>query len=339
MIMRFGEDVTEGQETRASGAGFAEWAAGLRGRALAQGIGAGLFDTAFAGLSPDPDVIAKDRQQAEFVRSIWEYLDKAVSAERQVAGQVALHRHEALLARIEARFGVAKEVVTAIWGLESNFGANRGDLPLIRSLATLAHEGRRGAFFESQLIAALQILQAGDVSLPRLLGSWAGAMGHSQFMPTTYLAHAIDFDGDGRRDIWAEDPTDALASTAAYLAAMGWQKGQPWGFEVTVPTGFDFSQSGKPHSLPVAEWAGLGLAQACGKALPDRGHLSLLLPAGARGAAFLIGPNFHALECYNAADAYVLAVGHLSDRLQGGGPIRGSWPRAEQALTLAERAE
>ncbi len=320
-------------------AGLTAWIAGFRPRALAAGITPATLDRAFRGITYNADVIARDRNQAEFTRPIWDYLDSAVSDTRIANGKAALQTHAALLQRLEATYGVEKEVIVAIWGMESSYGANRGTIPLIPALATLAHDGRRGAFFEAQLIDALRILQSGDVDLDRFTGSWAGAMGHTQFIPSSYHAFAVDFDGDGRRDIWSDDPTDALASTAAYLAKSGWTTGQPWGVEVTLPAGFDHALSGKTTRLPAADWAALGLRRADGAALPDHGPASVLLPAGAKGAAFLIYPNFRAIERYNAADAYVIAVGHLSDRLAGGPPIRAAWPRDQRALTGAERRE
>ena len=221
--------------TVGSEAGFAAWVESFRPRALARGISEGVFDRAFKGAAYDPYVIEKDRNQGEFVKPIWEYLDKAVSDERVANGKKALRKYGRLLKQIEATYGVDKEIVTAVWGLESSYGANRGDLPLIQSLATLAYDGRRGGFFEDQLIAALKIIQAGNVAPRNMTGSWAGAMGHTQFIPTSYLAFAVDHDGDGKRDIWSDDPTDALASTAAYLARSGWKHSARWGIEVRLP--------------------------------------------------------------------------------------------------------
>jgi membrane-bound lytic murein transglycosylase B len=320
-------------------AGFQTWIAEFRARAAAMGISADTLNVAFKDVRLDPTVIEKDRNQSEFVKPIWAYLDAAVSAERIANGQAAIRTHHALLDRIEARYGVEREFVVAIWGLESRYGENRGKSPVISALATLAFEGRRAAFFEDQLIAALRILQAGDVTPDRMLGSWAGAMGHTQFMPTSYLDHAVDFTGDGRRDVWGQDPTDALASTAAYLAAAGWMKGQPWGQEVSLPPGFDFDLSGKRVKKPVEAWIALGIRRADGGPVTGKGLASVLLPAGAQGAAFLIFANFQAIERYNAADAYVIAVGHLADRLRGASPILADWPRGDHALGLAERKE
>lgn len=320
-------------------AGFDHWIAGFRNRAMAQGIGEDVFDRAFDGIGYNADVIQKDRNQSEFTKTLWDYLDSAVSDTRIANGRAALEEHRDLLERIEAAYGVEKEIVVAIWGLESAYGSYRGSTPLIESLATLAYDGRRGAFFKSQLIAALKIVQAGDVDPRAMTGSWAGAMGHTQFIPTSYLDYAVDFTGDGKRDIWSDDPADALASTAAYLAGFGWTKGQPWGVEVRLPVGFDVELTGERIKKSPADWAALGIRDMTGEPVANHGLASILLPAGAKGAAFMIFQNFHVIERYNTADAYVIGVGHLADRIRGGGPIRANWPRGDRALLLAERRE
>lgn len=334
---------TQGDETLTKVAGteqgLSAWIVDFRSRALAHGIAASTFDQAFRDVRYNPEVIDKDRHQAEFTKTIWDYLDIAASDERVSNGQKALRQYRKLLARIEATYGVEKEIVVAIWGLESSYGARRGKYSLIEALATLAYDGRRGRFFEQQLLAALQILQHGDVRPQDMTGSWAGAMGHTQFIPTSYLQFAVDFTGDGRRDIWSDDPADALASTAAYLARSGWQSGRPWGLEVTLPVGFDYSQTGSRVKKPVADWQALGVRSTLGGRLPDHGAATLLLPAGARGAAFLIFHNFNAIEAYNPADAYVIGVGHLADRIKGGPAIQAAWPRDDRALRPDERLE
>jgi membrane-bound lytic murein transglycosylase B len=323
----------------ASDDGFRDWTRDFRRRALAQGIAPAVFDAAFADVHLNATVIDRDRHQNEFSKTIWDYLDSAVSDTRVANGRAAMQKNRRLLDAIEARYGVDAEVVAAIWGLESSYGAFRGSIPVVEALATLAYEGRRGAFFEAQLVDALRILQAGHVKLADFTGSWAGAMGHTQFIPSSFFAFAQDFRGDGRKDIWTDDPTDALASTAAYLASHGWTRGQPWGVEVTLPAGFDYRLSGERIVKPVAEWTALGLRDIDGRKLADHGPASVLLPAGARGAAFLIFDNFHVLETYNSADAYVIAVGSLSDRLQGGPAIRHGWPRDDRGLSFAEKKE
>ena len=315
------------------------WIAGFRERALAQGIDAATFDRAMIGLDYLPDVIDKDLHQIEFTKTIWEYLDKAVSDDRIAGGKRALAENRDVLDGIEARYGVDANVVVAIWGLESAYGAVRGDISTLESLTTLAYDSRRGVYFESELVNALRILQSGDVTPDQMRGSWAGAMGHTQFMPSSYLAYAVDGNGDGRRDIWNDDPTDALASTAAYLAHFGWKMRQPWAMEVTLPPGFDYFTSGLRTQKPLSVWTAAGLTLASKAALPADGWASLLLPAGASGAAFLVFDNFSAIESYNSADAYVIAVGHLSDRIMGRPAIAAPWPRNDRALTYPERIE
>jgi len=319
--------------------GFQRWIAGFRSRALAQGISPAAFDAAFRGVRYNTDVISRDRNQSEFTKTIWDYLDSAASETRIRNGQAALADHARLLAQIEAKYGVDKEVVLAIWGLESAYGEYRGNTPIIEALATLAYDGRRGSFFEAQLIAALKIVQAGDTDAPHMTGSWAGAMGHTQFIPTSYLDYAVDFTGDGKRDIWSDNPADALASTAAYLARFGWTRGQPWGVEVQLPRGFDAALADRSVTRMPSDWARLGVRDMRGGTVPDYGRAAILLPAGAKGAAFMIFDNFSVIEHYNTADAYVIGVGHLADRIKGGPAIQAAWPRGDRALRLAERKE
>lgn len=328
------------QETVAADTqGLQRWLAGFRIRAAAAGISDAVMDQALLGLSYDADVVRRDRNQSEFTKTIWDYLDTATSDARVENGKAALAKHGRVLQAIEDRYGVEKEIVAAIWGLESAYGTFRGSVPTIQSLATLAYDGRRAAFFEGELLAALKILQSGDTTAARMQGSWAGAMGHTQFMPSSYLAYAVDFDGDGKRNIWEDDPTDALASTASYLAGFGWTKGALWGVEITLPQGFDYDQTSERVKKPVADWQAMGVRRVDGGDLPDHGTASVLLPGGARGAAFLIYSNFQVIERYNTADAYVIAVGHLADLLKGGPRIASDWPRDLRALTLDERLD
>lgn len=322
-----------------SEAGFQAWLQGFRARARTQGISNRTLDAALAGVRFSPDVIVRDRNQSEFTKQLWEYLDSAVSPSRIANGQAAMRENRAVLQQIEAKYGVEAEVVVAVWGLESSYGSQRGTTPTIQSLATLAYEGRRGAFFEEQLIAALKIVQSGDVSAQRMTGSWAGAMGHTQFIPTSYLVYAVDFTGDGKRDIWSDNPADALASTAAYLKKSGWTKGQPWGVEVRLPKGFDYASAGRQSTKPVDQWNRLGVRDMAGQAVPDYGRASILLPAGAAGPALMTFDNFTAIEHYNAADAYVIAVGHLSDRIGGAPDFQAAWPRSDKSLKRSERVE
>ena len=282
--------------------GFDAWVARFRGRALGAGISAATFDAAFAGAGYLPGVVTRDRTQIQTRRTLEEYLSIAASDERIAKGQAAMARHDATLRAIEGRYGVSRFIVAAIWGMESRYGERRGDIPVISSTATLAYDGRRGAFWESQLLAALTILQRGDTTADRMVGSWAGAMGHTQFIPTSYQAFAVDFTGDGRRDIWGEDPADALASTASYLARNGWRSGLPWGSE---------AGTGGPEGRTIR---------------PQDG-----------GPGFTVTSNFNVLKTYNNSDFYALGVGYLSDRLQGKGPLRGGFPPDANGLTRADR--
>jgi membrane-bound lytic murein transglycosylase B len=322
----------------AENARFENWKRAFRDTALAAGISGAVYDRAMAATRYRPDVVDKDRNQAEFTRALWDYLDSAVSDSRIANGRAAYGDRAAILRDIEARYGVDAPVVVAIWGIESAYGARRGDVPVLDALATLAFDGRRARFFGEQLIAALDILQSGDTTPDRMRGSWAGAMGHTQFIPTSYQAYAQDFRGDGRRDIWSDDPTDALASTANYLAEHGWTLGQPWGIEVTLPPGFDYALAGETRKS-AAQWAALGVRAVDGTAPRDHGSARILLPAGARGPALMVFANFEVIERYNPADAYVIAVGHLADRIAGGPAFQAAWPRGDRPLRLAERKE
>lgn len=320
---------------------FEQWQAAFRQDALAAGISPSLFDRAFAGVNPDMSVIRADRSQPEFSRPVWEYLDGALSAVRVRRGQALLVQYADILNAIEQRYGVDRQALVAVWGMESNFGSFQGDKSVIRSLATLAYEGRRPGFAHAQLLAALQILQQGDIAPEKMLGSWAGAMGQTQFIPTTYNTHAVDFDGDGRRDIWGS-PADALASTAHYLQSSGWQKGQPWGFEVSVPSTFNYSLADGAIRKTVAEWTQLGVKLPSGASVPagsEQLSAALLLPAGYRGPAFLILDNFRAVLKYNNSSSYALAVNLLSERFSGAGLISGQWPKDDLPLSRSERIE
>lgn len=322
-----------------SEAQFHRWIAAFRTSALDQGISPRTYDREMALALLLPDVIARDQNQAEFTKTTWHYLDIAVSDDRISKGRAALSRHADLLKAIEARYAVPKEIVTAIWGLETSFGTQRGDIDTISALATLAFEGRRAPYFSAELLVALRILDEGHITRAEMLGSWAGAMGHSQFMPSSWAKFAVDYDGDGKRNIWSDDPTDALASTAHYLAEWGWQEDMPWGLEVSLPQGFDYAKSSAKITKDIQDWQEAGLRTPDLGALPGQGPASVLLPAGARGPAFLIRPNFHVLEKYNFAEAYVIGIGHLSDRLRGGADFHADWPRDWRALTLDERKE
>lgn len=320
-------------------AGFNSWVAGFRQRAIAQGISASTLDRSFQNIAYTPEVIKSDNNQSEFKSQIWDYLDSTTSPKRVNNGRAALQQYNGVLSQIEARYGVEKEVVAAVWGMESTYGERLGDIPIIDALSTLAYDGRRGAFFEKQLIAALKIIQAGDVAPNNMLGSWAGAMGHTQFMPTSYLAYAVDFTGDGKRDIWSNNPTDALASTAAYLKRFGWTKGQPWGVEVKLPQGFNTGLASRNNKKSPAEWAAMGVRDMNGNQVPNYGSAAILLPAGPQGAAFMIFNNFEVISRYNNSEFYIIGVGHLSDRIAGKPEIQASWPRGYNPLSFEERKE
>lgn len=317
---------------------FADWRKALRDEALAAGIDAALFDRVFAGVSPDPAVLKADSSQPEFTRPVWEYLDGAVSSSRIGRGRVLLAQHSLVLQRIEQQYGVEAPILVAIWGLESNFGNNIGSHSVIRSLATLAYDGRRQGFWRAQLLAALQILQNGDVPSERMIGSWAGAMGQTQFMPTTYNQHAVDFDGDGKRDLW-NSSADALASAAHYLQASGWQRGQPWGFEVRLPSDFDYALADPDQRRSLTEWAELGVRPLAPTGAAASARASLQLPAGHKGPAFLLLDNFRSILKYNNSTSYALAIGLLADNLVRPSEVQGQWPRGERQLGRSERVE
>lgn len=305
---------------------FALWVQGFRPTARAAGIGDATLDAAFAAAQYVARAVESDRAQPEFTRAVWDYLDAAVPPQRIAQGQEKLAQLRAETDAAVARYGVPGPVLIAIWGIESNFGANRGDIPTVDALATLAFDGRREAWARAELIAALKILQSGDADRTQLVGSWAGAMGQTQFMPSVYLAHAVDADGDGRRDIWA-GMADVLASTANFLARSGWRAGEPWGLEVKLPTDFDVGRADGTLRQASAQWAAEGVQTMDGTPLPGFADAAMLLPAGARGPAFLVGANFRAILRYNNSTSYALAVGLLAQRLAGGPGVAAAWPR------------
>ncbi|MEH3147387.1 MAG: lytic murein transglycosylase [Methylobacterium frigidaeris] len=315
----------------------------LAALARERGIAPGAVAAALDGLSPDPDVLAASRAQAEFEKPVWASVDAATRPSRVETGRGKLAEWASDLAAIEAGYGVDRHVLVAIWGIESGYGSVLDDSarvrPVVRSLATLAcGDDGRAALWRDELVAALRIVERGDVPADRMTGSWAGAMGHTQFMPTTVLRHAVDRDGDGRRDIWRSVP-DALASTANYLRSLGWRPGEDWGTEVRLPEGFDYRLADETTERSVAAWGELGLRPA-GAPVPDPGATArLVLPAGARGPAFLLRPNFSVILRYNAALPYGLAVAHLSDRLRGGTDFAQPWPRGDRMLGGDERRE
>ena len=321
------------------GDGFASCLARLRPEAMAKGVSAATFDTQTAALTPDMAVIGFLDAQPEFVTPIWDYLAALVDDERVGDGREMLTRWGEVLTRVENAYGVDPATVVAVWGVESNFGRNFGTRPLLTSLSTLSCYGRRQDYFRGEFFTTLKIIQEGHVAPERLTGSWAGAFGHTQFMPSTFMRLAVDFDGDGRRDLVDSVP-DALASTANFLKRAGWRSDLPWGFEVVLPKGFDTSVAGRRNKQPMQDWAARGIRRIDGGALPSgEMPVALLLPAGQGGPAFLVTRNFDALYAYNAAESYALAIAHLSDRLRGGGPFVAEWPTDDPGLSRAERRE
>ncbi|GJD94727.1 Tn3 family transposase TnXax1 [Methylobacterium iners] len=303
----------------------------LRPDAEARGVSRATFDAAFRGVTtPDADVLARTRKQGEFGRPVWDYLVGAVSPGRITRGRAQAARLSATLSRIESETGVPRWIVLAFWGVESDFGASGGSVPTIRALATLAQARHRGTLFRDELLAALAILERGDIAPERMKGSWAGAMGQVQFLPSSFLKHAVDFDGDGSRDIWASEP-DALASIAGYLKNLGWNLAFSWGYEVALPEGFDLTR----YRGELGDFARRGVQRTDGGALPAAGQASLFLPGGMGGPVFLITDNFKVIRAYNTSDSYALAVGHLADRLAGGPALAAPWPNAAPRLDKA----
>ena len=322
-----------GQSTEQSD--FARWIAAFLASARSAGISEATLHSAFDNVRLLPQVIELDRVQPEFTRSIWDYLDTAVSPQRVTRGQDKLLEVRAEADAAAARYGVPASVLVAIWGMESNYGSNYGNIPTIDALATLGFEGRRADWARDQLMAALKILQNGDISRARMIGSWAGAMGQTQFLPSNFLLYAVDADGDGHRDIWGS-MADVMASTANFLKQSGWRAGEPWGTEVRLPPGFDVGRADAGIRQPAAQWAAEGVLAMDGAPLPAIGDADLLLPAGARGPAFLAGPNFRAILRYNNATSYALAVSLLAQRLNDGPGVQAPWPRDLQALTRSQ---
>lgn len=313
-----------GRTRTAAAESFGAFLAALRADAAKQGIGAATFDTAFAGVTPDPRVMAAMRREPEYGKPMGAYLASLVSPDRVAIGQRKLAQWAAILRSVEERFGVDPNVVVSIWGIESSFGQARDRWDVFRSVATLAYARFQQPLFRNELLSALKILQQGGISRQQFVGSWAGAMGQPQFLPSSYLKYAIGFDGRGRPDIWTKVP-DVLASIANYLQKSGWRPGRPWGFEVAVPHGFDYHASrGTFH-----QWAERGLRPSDGGALPATGDGILFFPSGAPAPAFLVTENFVVIKSFNNSDAYALAVAELADRLRGLGPIRTPWPAGD----------
>ena len=314
---------------------FARWVASLRAGMQAQGIDEATLRAAFDDVHYLPRVVELDRAQPEFTRTIWDYLDRAVTPQRIARGQDKLQQVRDDGDAAASRYGVPPTLVVAIWGIESNYGDNTGSTPTIDALATLGFDGRREGWAREQLLAALKILQNGDVDREHMVGSWAGAMGQTQFLPSNFLAYAVDADGDGRRDIWGSS-ADVMASTANLLARSGWQANQPWGTEVQLPAGFDVARADAAVRQSSAQWAADGVRAIDGAPLPEFADGAILLPAGARGPAFLVGPNYRAILRYNNATSYALAVSLLAQRLSGGNGVQAPWPRDLSALARSQ---
>ena len=319
---------------------FKQWVSNFKKDAVSNGITTSTFDTAFENVQLNSRVIKADNKQAEFSREIWDYLDTATSPKRIANGKENLSDYLNLLREIQFKYQVDAEVILAIWGLESSYGKRMGDINIIEALATLAFDGRREKFGKQQLLEALSIIQRGDITPDKMMGSWAGAMGHTQFIPTSYQAYAQDFTGDGKRNVWDPlDPSDALASTANYLAEFGWTNNQPWGIEVNLPENFNYRNADLEVKATPARWSELGLKTITGGKIPNYGEGSLFLPAGAKGPAFIVFNNFFVIKRYNNANSYAMAVGHLSDRILGGKSFHIEWPRGPGALKFNEKVE
>lgn len=322
---------------------FARCMAGLQTTAATQGIAADRFTAITAGLQPDPTVLPLLDAQPEFTTPIWDYLAALVDRQRVDDGRAMLQQHRDLLQRVSAQYGVDPVTIVAVWGVESDYGRVFGKRPLLQSLATLSCAGRRQPFFRGELLALVKLIDKGDLQAQGLTGSWAGAFGHTQFMPSTYARIAVDGDGDGRRDLVGSIP-DALASTANYLKRAGWRTGEPWGMEVRVPTGFNASQAGRTQRRALADWRGLGVTGLDGSALAPAGlpadaRAALLLPAGNKGPALLVFRNYDAIYSYNAAESYALAIATLADRLRGGNGLVTAWPTDDPGLGRDERRQ
>jgi membrane-bound lytic murein transglycosylase B len=319
-------------------ANFQAFVQGLWPQAEKRGVPRAVFKSAFDGMTPDPDVLGLARKQPEFKSTSAQYLVRRVSALRVEKGRAKLKEWNEVLAHIEATYGVDRHVVLSVWGNETNFGGYLGGHNVLRAMATLTYSGYRADYFKKELLHALDILAQGHTTPENMIGSWAGAMGHTQFMPSSFKAYAVDVTGDGRRDIWTTIP-DALASTANYLKVHGWRPGETWGYEVKLPAGFNAAQGKSMGAVPLAQWSKLGVTRANGRAFPrpaDQGRL--IMPSGPSGPALLVLPNFRVIKRYNNSDNYALAVGYLADRIRGGEAWTTPFP-IDQLLSEAERME
>lgn len=324
-------------QERAADAAFTAFIHDFRDDALRAGIKPRIYDRSMRGISRNAHIEELNNKQPEFVKPVWEYLDTAVSDLRVKNGRDKLAANATMLANLQSRYGVPKEILVAIWGIETNYGAQMGSYNMFEALSTLGYTGRRAQFGRRELIAALTMEQDNGFDPKRMVSSWAGAFGETQFMPTTFLAHAVDGDGDGKKDLW-NSPADALASTASMLDRAGWHAGEPWAYEVRLPKGFPYAEADPGNREPLAHWRALGVTTATGAALPPGpDKAALLLPAGANGPAFLTFHNFRMILRYNNATSYALAVGYLADRIAGRAPILHAWPRGEEPLSRDDR--
>ncbi|WDR04544.1 lytic murein transglycosylase [Devosia rhodophyticola] len=325
--------------TGASVANSAAFVRSLWPEAAARGVSRSAFDAAFANYTYLPKVMELTRKQPEFTSTVADYLNKRVTDSQARKGRVMRSEWAQTLAGAAQRYGVQPEIVLAIWGMETNYGGFMGGNNTIYALASLTEGGYRSSFFKSELLTALRIISDGNVTPANMVGSWAGAMGHTQFMPSSYMRYAVDYNGDGRKDIWKSVP-DALGSTANYLNSFGWNYGETWGYEVKLPTGFDYDRARATGKVSIATWEKMGIRRVSGRPFPRPSDVTrLYMPAGATGPVFLLTPNFDVIKRYNNSDSYALAVGHLADRIIGGGDFATPWPAGNYGLNASQRVE
>ncbi len=323
----------------AAQASTADFIRGLWPEAQAAGVSRNAFDAAFADYAPIQQVMDLTKKQPEFSQTVQAYIDRRVTDAQASKGRAMRGEWAQTLAGAQQRWGVQPEIVLAIWGMETNFGGYMGGNNTIHALATLTQNGYRESFFRKELVTALKIISDGHITPRAMTGSWAGAMGHTQFMPSSFMRYAVDYNGDGKKDIW-NSVQDALGSTANYLNSFGWRPGETWGYEIKLPSNFDFATARTIERAPISQWQRMGITRVSGRDFPRAGDMArLYMPAGARGPAFLLLPNFDVIKRYNNSDSYALAVGHLADRILGGGSFVTPWPAGDYALTKAQRTE
>jgi membrane-bound lytic murein transglycosylase B len=307
--------------------------------AQAQGVSQAAFEAAFAGYSFSPKIMELTRKQPEFSQTVQQYVDRRVTNAQASKGRAMRGEWNQTLTGAQQRYGVQPEIVLAIWGMETNFGGFMGGENTIYALATLVEGGYRTDFFKRELLTALRIISDGNVSPRNMVGSWAGAMGHTQFMPSSFMQYAVDYTGDGKKDIWNSVP-DALGSTANYLKSFNWRPGETWGYEIKLPAGFNFAAARQLERAPLSQWQAMGAMRVSGKPFPRQSDVGrFYMPAGASGPAFLLLHNFDVIKRYNNSDSYALAVGHLADRIIGGGEFATPWPSGDYALSKEQRAQ